>query len=76
MLMLLWFTSDLSTGIARLGLGELDVRRLRRRTFRPRLEGLAQLGFHRLGIEVAGDAEDDVVGMDVLLMPVEQILHG
>ncbi len=59
---------------ARFRLCELDVRPLRHRTFRPRLECLTQTRFHRLGIEVAGDAEDDVVGINELLMPADQVL--
>ena len=76
--MLLWFTSVLLHEVHSPGLGSVNLMSgaLRRRSFRPRLEGLAQLGFHRLGIEVAGDAEDDVVGINVLLVPVQQVLAG
>src|ERR1019366_7377980 len=47
-----------------------DGGRLGLRSFLPRIECLAQRGFHRFRVEVAGDAEDDVVGMHVLLVPV------
>jgi len=72
--MVLWFTSLLLMKYSRLGLGELDVRLLGLRPFLPRAKRLLQPGLHRLGIEVSGDAEDDVVGIDILLVPVQQVL--
>src|SRR6202140_6009409 len=44
------------------------------RTFGPRVECGVQLGFHRGGIEVSTNAENNVVGMHVLAVPVNQIL--
>ena len=44
------------------------------RTFRPRIESLAQPGFHGDGVEVTGDAENDVVGVNVFVVPVDQVL--
>src|ERR1700684_3610040 len=43
-------------------------------TFGPRVECGAQLGFHRGAIEVSTNAENNVVGMHVLAVPVHQIL--
>jgi len=40
----------------------------------PGLERGAQFGFHGGRVEVSADAENDVVGMYVLAVPVEQIL--
>ena len=45
-----------------------------RRAFGPRFECRAQLGFHRGGIEVAADTENDIVGLHVLAVPADQIL--
>ena len=75
--MLLWFTSVLRTKYKPgFGSRELDVGRFRVGPFLPRIECLAQLGLHRFRVEVAGDAEDDVVGINVLLVPVQQVLAG
>src|SRR5579871_2524676 len=42
--------------------------------FRPGVKGRVQLGFHGRGIEVSADAENDLVGMNVLAVPIDQIL--
>ena len=41
---------------------------------RPRCKGLAQTSFHLRRIEVADDAENDVVRVNILAVPVDQIL--
>ncbi len=72
MAIVVWFTSDFSIEVvARRWRRELDVRRLRLRALRPRFKGFAQLGFHLLGIEVAANTEDDVVGLDIFVVPVQ-----
>ncbi len=53
---------------------KLDFRFRQFRCFGPRLERGAQLALHGCGVEVAADAEDDAIGVDVILMPVDQIL--
>src|SRR3954463_9653298 len=40
----------------------------------PIAERLAQGGFHLSGIEIADNPNDDVVGMDVGLVPINQVL--
>src|SRR5581483_10188564 len=40
----------------------------------PRSKRLSQLRLHRAGIEIAGKTENDVVGINVRFMPVEQVL--
>src|SRR5215469_10168970 len=56
--------------------GELDPWLARLWSFRPITESLTELGFHAGGIEVADHADDDVVGMSVLRVPVDQVLTG
>ena len=60
--------------VAGLGRRVLHIILRKRRTFRPGVECGAQAGFHGGGIEVAADAENDVVGMNVAAVPVDQIL--
>ncbi len=60
--------------IAGLGGRVLDLVLRNRRTFGPGVECGAQPGFHGGGIEVAADAENDVVGMNVVAVPVDQVL--
>ena len=62
--------------VAGLGGVECNIRLLRRGASFPGAERLAQLGFHRSGIEVAHETQNDVVGMDVGAVPVNQILRG
>jgi hypothetical protein len=61
---------------AGLGLMKLDLRLGRHRGLLPALESLPQSTLHCGGIEIAGDAEDDVVGVDILLVPLQQIVAG
>ena len=42
--------------------------------FRPRVECGTQLGFHRAGVEIAAYAKNDVIGMNIVLVPIDQIL--
>src|SRR5579863_8580764 len=44
------------------------------RTFGPGIERGAQPGFHGGGIEISADAENDVIGVHVLAVPVHQVL--
>ena len=38
------------------------------------LKSRAQLGFHGSGIEVATDSQNDIVGVNMSFVPVDQIL--
>src|SRR5580698_9868688 len=40
----------------------------------PASKNLTEFGFHGGGIEVASDPQNDVVGMNVGLMPVDEVL--
>ena len=60
--------------IAGLGGFKLDFRRFCSRAFGPIAKSATQLSFHLGGIEVARKSENDVVGMDVCLVPIEQVL--
>ena len=60
--------------VAGLGGMGLDFRLGNRRSFGQTGEGVLQFLFHRSGIEVATDADDHVVGVDVFLMPGEQVI--
>ena len=62
--------------VARLGGMVLNVVFRQVGAFGPRLKCGAQLGFHGGGVEVAAYPEDDVIGMNVGFVPVEQILAG
>ncbi len=46
----------------------------KRWTFRPGLESPAQLGFRGRRVKVSADTQNDVVGMDISVVPVGQIL--
>src|SRR5580693_10124378 len=59
------------TGLSRL---EFDFLLFYRLSLRPIAVDLAKFGFHRGRIKVADDAQDNVVGMYVGVMPVDQIL--
>ena len=60
--------------VARLGGVVLDLFLRQVGASGPCLKRSAQLGFHGGGIEIAAYAEDDVIGMDVSLVPVDQVL--
>ncbi len=62
--------------VARFGGLELDVFFFCRRALGPSAEGLAKFGLHGGRIKVADDAQNNVVGMNVGVMPVDQILRG
>src|SRR5437588_1852517 len=53
---------------------ELDVRFFDRRLFRPASEGLSKFGFHSGGIKIVRYAKDDVIRMNVGVVPIDQIL--
>ena len=59
---------------SRLRLIELNLRSGIRRTLGPALKRVAQPLLHYRRIEVADDAEDDVVRMHVRRMPIQQVL--
>src|SRR5207237_5931880 len=69
------FRNEVNAG---LGIAELHLCAFGRGAFLPGLERLAELGLHLRRIEVARDAEDDVVGMYALRVKVDQVLliHG
>ncbi len=73
--MVLWFTSSFGIKIVT-GLGGivLDFILRERWTFWPRVEGGAQPSFHGGRIEVAANTKNDVVGMNVFTVPVDQVL--
>ncbi len=48
----------------------------KRRTLGPIREGLLQFRFHGSRIEIAYDPEDDVVGMHIGVVPLDQVLLG
>ncbi len=60
--------------VSRLGWFELDFWIGRRRAQGPRREGLAQTRLHLRRIKVADHAENNIVGVDVLAVPLDQIL--
>ncbi|HKF57798.1 MAG TPA: hypothetical protein VKJ45_20235, partial [Blastocatellia bacterium] len=43
------------------------------RTFGPRVKGLAEPGFHDFGIEIADNAKEQVVRMNIAAVPVDEI---
>ena len=51
----------------------MDFRFFDRRSFRPASEGLAKFGFHSGGIKIARYSKNDVIGINVGVMPVNQI---
>jgi hypothetical protein len=53
---------------------KLDFTFRKVRTFGPGLERSPQLGFHRGRIKIAAHPQDDVIGMNVSFVPVDQIL--
>ena len=53
---------------------ELNVGLFDRRSFWPASEGLTKFGFHSGGIKITRYSKDDVIGMNVGVMPVDQIL--
>ena len=59
-----------------LRIGEVDVCCFERFASGQRLEGCAELGFHGGAVEVAGDADDDVVGNDGAVVPCLEIVEG
>src|SRR5262249_2502376 len=65
------FLDEVVAGFRR---GDVDFGLRGRRSLGPITESFAELGFHAGGIEVADDTEDDVVGMNVLVVPVDQVL--
>ncbi len=65
------FTDQVVAGLGRM---DFDFRFRSRRTLWPGCERSLQLGFHGGGIEVTADADDDVVGLNVLLVPVEKVV--
>ncbi len=59
-----------------LRIGEVYVCRFERFSAGQRLEGGAELGFHGGAVEVAGDADDDVVGNDGAGVPCLEVVDG
>src|SRR5438309_12047481 len=53
---------------------EFDFWLLKRSAFWPRAERLPKFGLHLRRIEIPRDAENDVVGVNMRMMPVDQIL--
>src|SRR5260370_28689525 len=66
-----FFWNEVVTGLGRM---VLDVILGEVGAFGPGVKRGAQLGFHGLGIEIAAEAEDDVIRMGIDFVPVEQIL--
>ena len=60
--------------VARFRFRNRNLRFPRRRPLRPGGESLPQLGFHRGRVKVSDEAEENVVWMNVTLMPVEQVV--
>src|SRR6266702_667603 len=60
--------------IAGLCLMEFDFWLLKRRAFWPGAECLPKFSFHLRRIEIPRDAQNDVVGVNMRMMPVDQIL--
>ena len=65
------FRDEVVTGLGRI---VFDVVLRNVRTFRPRVESLAQPGFYGDGIKISADAENDVVGVHIFVVPVDQVL--
>src|SRR5580692_5833438 len=59
--------------VAGLGGMEFDVGRLCSRAFCPSSEHLAQLGLHGGRVEIADNAQNDVVGINVSVVPVDEV---
>src|SRR5207248_1504891 len=60
--------------VAGLGWSVLNIIFRERWTLGPRIERRAQPGFHCGRIEVAADPENDVVGLNIFGVPIDQIL--
>ena len=67
----IFFGNQIIAGLCRM---EFDFWLLKRRAFWPGAECLPKFSFHLRRIEIPRDAQNDVVGVNMRMMPVDQIL--